>query len=337
MASAKSEPPMASESATGRELRSRPERANELPTTLYRLRCFQTVVEEGGIKRATVRLHITQPALSYQIKQMEEEMGSQLFYRGPGGMRPTEAGRLLYRHAQEIGAQVRQAERAVRELSEGAKGEVRIGTVNSVGIYFLPRLLFAFRKRYPAAHPTVFYRESDDIVSTLLADQLDLAVLADPRPEKRLRYETLFEERVAFVCGRTHPFFGRPTVKVDQLADTRFVALSAQTPTGALIAGHLERLGLAVDPVVESENVETVKRMVALGMGVAFLPAMVIERDETGSACEGRLWSCALDPPLLRRIVLVTWNEPRTSRAVDAFIDQARGFGAAWRAERRGA
>src|SRR3990172_7887805 len=105
---------------------------------LHQLQCFIVVLEEGGFKRATARLGITQPALSYQIKQLEEELGVQLFHRRAGGITPTEAGRLLFQHAQRVSAAVRQAQRAIKELSEGTAGEIRVGTVNSIGIHFLP-------------------------------------------------------------------------------------------------------------------------------------------------------------------------------------------------------
>ncbi len=304
----------------------------QLRTTLYRLHCFEVVVEESGFKRATTRLHITQPALSYQIKQLEEELGAQLFYRRPGGVSPTEAGRLLFQHAQQVSAAVRQAQRAIKELSEGAAGEVRVGTVNSVGIYFLPQLLLTMRERYPAMRPTVIYREADDIVDNLLANQLDLAILADPRVDRRLRYETLFEERVSLVSGRSHPFFGCPTISPKRLKGVQFVALSPQTPTGVLIANYLDRLGIAVEPVIEADNVETVKRMVEIGMGIAFLPDMVTEREVAGgSNPNGRLGRSLVDPPFTRRIVLVTWNERPASRAVTAFIEEVRCRSSTWR------
>ena len=300
-------------------------------TTLNRLHCFEVVVEEAGFKRATARLNITQPALSYQIKQLEEDLGAQLFYRRPGGVSPTEAGRLLFQHAQQISAAVRQAQRAIKELSEGAAGEVRIGTINSVGIYFLPRLLLRMRERYPAMKPTVLYRDSDEIVDTLLANQIDLAILADPRVDRRLRYETLFEESVSLVTGRSHPLFGAQTVRPKRLKGTQFVALSRQTPTGALIASYLDRQGIDVEPVLSTDNVETVKRMVEIGMGVALLPDMVTECDVVGEARpDARLARSAVDPPLTRRVVLVSWNEFTASRAVAAVIDELRDQSRAW-------
>ena len=300
-------------------------------TTLNRLHCFEVVVEESGFKRATARLNITQPALSYQIKQLEEDLGTQLFYRRPGGVSPTEAGRLLFQHAQQVSAAVRQAHRAIKELSEGAAGEVRIGTINSVGIYFLPKLLHSMRERFPAMKPTVLYRDSDDIIATLLANQIDLAILADPRVDRRLRYEPLFEERVSLVTGRTHPLFGVPTVRPKVLKGMQFVALSRQTPTGALIASYLDRLNVAVEPVLSTDNVETVKRMVEIGMGVAFLPDMVTECDVVSEARpDARLGRSLVDPPLTRRVVLVSWNEFPASRAVAAFIDELRRQSSVW-------
>jgi LysR family hydrogen peroxide-inducible transcriptional activator len=298
-------------------------------TNLNRLRCFEVVVEEAGFKCATARLHITQPALSYQMKHLEEELGAQLFLRRPGGVSLTDAGRLLYTHVQRVSAAVREAERAVKALP--AVGEVRIGTVNSIGTYFLPQILSTMRERHAAARPIMYRARSDEFIEALLARRVDLAILADPRVDRRLRYETLFEERVSLVAGRSHPFFGMPTVKVEQLRDAQFVALSPQTPTGALTRKYLHKLGIEVEPSVSAEDVETVKRMVERGLGVAFLPDMVIERDLVSRTNPGgRLSRSLVEPPQTRRIMLVTWNEVPSSRAVCAFVDEVRRQSAEW-------
>jgi DNA-binding transcriptional LysR family regulator len=88
---------------------------------LHQLQCFIAVLEEGGFKRATARLGITQPALSYQIRRLEEELGVQVFLRGPGGVQPTDAGRVLRDHAPPVIAAVRDAHQAVRELAGDAR------------------------------------------------------------------------------------------------------------------------------------------------------------------------------------------------------------------------
>jgi len=298
-------------------------------TTLNRLHCFEVVVEEAGFKRATARLHITQPALSYQMKHLEEELGAQLFHRRPGGVTLTEAGRLLFVHVQRVAAAVREAERAVKELP--AVGEVRIGTVNSIGSYFLPQVLRTVHERQPATRPILYRARSGEFIEALLANQVDLAILADPRVDRRLRYQTLFEERVSLVAGRSHPFFGSATIRPDQLKGAQFVTLSQETPTGALIRKYLDRLGVVVEPVVSTEDVETVKRMVEMGMGVAFLPDMVTERDAvTRVNPGGSIARIPVEPPLTRRIVLVTWDEVPASRAVAAFLEEVRRLSSTW-------
>jgi len=298
-------------------------------TSLNRLRCFEVVVEEAGFKRATARLHITQPALSYQMKHLEEEMGVQLFHRRPGGVCLTDAGRLLYTHVQRVSAVLRRARRAIEELP--AVGEVRIGTVNSIGTYFLPQVLGALRQRHEAMRPVPYRSRSDDSIEALLASQVDLAILADPRVDRRLRYETLFEERVSLVSGRSHPFFGSPTIRPEQLKSAALVALSQQTPTGALTRKYLDRLGIALDPVATADDVETVKRMAEMGMGAAFLPDMVTEREVVSRANPGgRLARSLVEPALTRRIVLVTGGDSPPTRAVAAAIDEVRRQGSTW-------
>ena len=298
-------------------------------TSLNRLHCFEVVVEEAGFKRATARLHITQPALSFQMKHLEQDLGVQLFVRRPGGVTLTDAGRLLFAHVQRVSEAVRRAEQAVRDLP--AAGQVRIGTVNSIGTYFLPPVLAALQQHHSATVPILYRARSGEHIEALLANQVDLAILADPRVDKRLRYETLFEERVSLVSSRSHPFFGRAEVGVEELQRAPMVALSLQTPTGVIVHKWLERLGVRVEPAVSTEDVLTVKRMVEMGIGAAFLPDMVVERDVVSrSNPEGRLFRSAVAPPLTRRIVLVTWGEASPSRAVGAFVDEVRRIAAGW-------
>lgn len=299
---------------------------------LHQLRCLLAVIEEGGFNRATTRLHITQPALSYQIKQLEGELGIRLFDRRPGGVTPTEAGRRLANHARVVLEAVRQARQSVEELADGVNGEVRIGTVNSVGIYFLPQLLWSLRGQFPQLRPNVLYRHSHEIIEALLANQVDLALVANPSSDRRLQTEVIIEEQVWLVCGRSHPFYGRKHIRPSELKGTQFVALSQQSPTGRLVRDHLARMGISVEPVVSTDNVETVKKMVEIGLGVAFLPEMVTAGEvncEDGTG--GRLARLQVGPPVTRRIVLAYWKNSEPSRAMATFIDQLREHAQSWK------
>lgn len=299
---------------------------------LRQLECFVAVVEEGGFNRATTRLHMTQPAISYQIKLLEADLAIPLFYRRSRGITPTEAGRVLYKHAQLIQSAVRKGEQALERLSDGVAGEVRIGTVNSVGIYFLPEVLHGMRIQQPSARPTVLYRNSHEIVDALLANQVDLALVANPQPDRRLQLETILEEHISLVCGRNHSFYGRQRVEPAELKGQPFAGLTVENPTGQLVRDYLAKLGVTVDHVVSTDNVETIREMVEADLGVAFLPDMVTAR---GVPCEGYplgpFSRAKVDPPLTRRIVLATWKQFEPTPAVSAFMDALREHGANWR------
>lgn len=291
---------------------------------LHQLECFIAVLEEGGFKRATARLGITQPALSYQVKRLEDELGVQLFHRQPGGITPTEAARVLVEHAHHVIGAVHDAHQAVRELTDGVTGEIRIGTITCLGTYFLPQVLWEIRAQHPNVRPKLLYRNSDDLLEALLSNKLDVAMVPDLAPDARLAREFVFEEPISLVSSAGHPFHGRRTVEVAELASAQFVALSQQTSTGVLIRRHLEKLGVSISPVFSADDVETVKMMVEEGMGVAFLPDMVT-RD--AAAAEDRpqgLWRSAIEPPLSLQMVVATLRDTHHSLALDALIDEVR-------------
>ncbi len=297
---------------------------------LSQLQCFIAVLEEGGFKRATARLGITQPALSYQIKRLEEELGVQVFRRGPGGITPTEAGRVLLDHAHQIIATVREAHQAVRELSGGVSGEIRVGAIKCVGTYFLPRVLWEVQARHPLVRPKILYRDSEELIDALVASRLDVAMVVDPTPDSRFRHDRVFDEQISLVSGPGHRFYGRPTVEVSELQEVQFVALAPHTSAGKLIRAYLSRLGVSIVPSVSTDNVETVKRMVEVGMGVAFLPDMATADDVAEDGQPARLWRSSIEPTLSLPLVLVSWRDAHHSRAVDAFIEEVCRIGRRW-------
>lgn len=299
---------------------------------LHQLHCFMAVAEEGGFNRASHRLRITQPAVSYQVKQLEGELGCALFHRGPRGVTTTQAGRVLFDHARRIFETVRRAEHAVERLADGVGGDLRIGTVNSVGMYMFPDVLRGMRARFPGVRLTILYRNYYDVMEALHTNQIELAVVANPAPERSYTSETLIEEPVSLVCGRNHPFFGRTEVAAEDLQDLDFIALTDESPTGQICRDYMKLLDLAQDPVVLAENVETVKRMVEIGLGVALLPNMTTSEEiSCALRLAGRLARIDLSPKLTRRIVLVTWSDAELSPAASAFVALLRERSKHWR------
>jgi len=297
---------------------------------LHQLQCFIAVLEEGGFKRATARLGITQPALSYQIRRLEEELGVQVFHRGKGGITPTEAGTALLGRAHQIISAVREAHRAVREKAGGVTGEVRIGTVKCVGTYFLPRVLLGIRDHHPMVRPKILYRDSDELLEALLAHRLDVAMAVDPPPDARFVHQGVFDEQISLVSGPGHPFYGRHSIDLEELRAVQIVSLSPRTSAGALIHTYLERAGISLVPTVTSDDVETVKKMIEAGLGVAFLPDMATQEEVAVRGRPARFWRSAVEPTLSLPLVLVTWRDSNHSLALDAFIEEVRQVGRVW-------
>jgi DNA-binding transcriptional LysR family regulator len=301
---------------------------------LQQLQCFIAVLEEGGFKRATSRLGITQPALSYQIKRLEEELGVQVFRRGPSGITPTDAGRILLDHAHHVIAAVREAHQAVRELSGGVTGEIRIGAVKCIGQYFLPGVLMQIRAKHPGVRPKLLYKDSEDLLEALLANKVEVALVVDPAPDERLAFTPVFDEQISLVSGRGHRFYGRATVDVAELKDVTFVALAPHVSAGALAKRYLDRQGISLTPTLTAEDIETVKHMVESGMGVAFLPDFATAEDVTPDGRPARLARSTVEPTLSLPLSIATWREARPSLAVEAFVAEVRRIGLEWEGTR---
>jgi DNA-binding transcriptional LysR family regulator len=302
---------------------------------LQQLLCFIAVLEEGGFKRATARLGITQPALSYQIKRLEEELGVQVFRRGPGGITATDAGRTLLEHAHHVIAAVREAHQAVRELSGGVTGEIRVGAVKCVGQYFLPHVLREIQVKHPGVRPKLLYKDSDELLEALLANKVDVALVVDPPADERLAYTPVFDEQISLVSGRSHRFYGRATVDVAELKDESFVTLAPQISAGALARRYLDRQGISIVSALATDNIETVKRMVESGMGLAFLPDMTTADDVTPDGKPARLSRSRVEPTLSLPLSVATWRQARPSLAIDAFVAEVRDVGLTWEGTRQ--
>ena len=289
---------------------------------LHQLRCFLAIVKEGGFNKATVRMQMTQPALSYQIRQLEKELGTSLFHRRPGGVSPTAAGRVLSIHAEGVMETVRRAHRAIEELSERMAGEVRIGTISSIGVHVLPQVLAAIREEYPAIKPSVLYHHSNVIVEALASNKIDLALMVNPQADNRFKRDTIIEERLFLVCGKNHPLFGQDSISSSELKLQQFISLPSDSFTGQLIRDHLAKLGVSVAPVVSTNNIETAKKMVEMGLGIAFLPELLISPNiVTKENPQGTLGLLDAGPLLVRKIAMVTWKHMDVSKTIRTFAD----------------
>ncbi|HEY5676765.1 MAG TPA: LysR family transcriptional regulator [Myxococcales bacterium] len=293
---------------------------------LHQLQCFVDVVEKGGFRRATAGLEMTQPALSYQIKQLEDELGVALFHRRAGGVAPTEAGRVFLEHARAVIAAVREAHRAIHDMAEPS-AELRIGCLPCIGTYFIPDVIQELQARHPTVRPKLCYGDSAGLLEVLIAGQLEAALVADAPPDPRVRQEIVMQDRISLISGPGHPFHRRPSVAVQEVKDVQLVMLSTKSSTGALIRRYLDAQGVNVQPVLSSDDPETLKMLVEEGMGATLLPDMATRAEVVAGGGCGPLWRSAVEPLLIRNVILVTRSGVENSPGLDVFVQEVRAKG----------
>ena len=187
------------------------------------LRYFVVVAEELSFNRAAQRLHMTQPPLSNQIKQLEEELGVLLFTRTSRGVRMTEAGEALLEEARRFFVQLQQATRVVQRVGHGEVGRLTLGFVPSASNEVLPPILRTFRHRFPDVE--LFLREMrpDRVVQRLHDKQIDVGFLYLPLDDASLNIECVSREPLVLALPESHPLAARPRVELQALAEEPFI------------------------------------------------------------------------------------------------------------------
>jgi len=194
---------------------------------LRRLRYFVAVAEESSFNRAAQRLHISQPPLSNQIKQLEEELGVRLFERTSRGVRMTEAGEALLEEARRVFVQVDQTVNLVRRVGYGEVGRLTLGFVPSASNEVLPPILHTFRHRYPDVE--LFLREMrpDRVVQRLHDKQIDVGFLYLPLDDVSLNIECVSREPLVLALAESHPLASKARVELQALAEEPFILPAA--------------------------------------------------------------------------------------------------------------
>lgn len=289
---------------------------------LRRLRYFVAVAEELSFSRAAKRLHIAQPPLSNQIKQLEEELGVLLFKRTSRGVLVTEAGELLLEEARRIFVQVDQTTRIVRRVGHGEVGRLALGFVPSASNEMLPPILRSFRDRFPDVE--LFLREMrpDRIVQRLHDGQIDAGFLYLPLEEPAFNIECVSREPLVLALPERHPLASEAQVELQALAEEPFV-LPARYHMPGLYGQVTEACRQAgfVPNAVQKDVwlMQTIVGLVAGGIGVALVPASLQNIPRRGVAYKP---VHGLSPTVGLGMI---WRRGAPGAVLNSFLQVARG------------
>ena len=249
------------------------------------LKIFCDLVETESFSLAAERNFVTQSAVSQQVRALEERFKRRLLerVRGRRELHLTPAGEAFYESSREVLRAYGQLEESMRQLTGAVSGTVRVATVYSVGLHELPPVVRQFMSLYPQAKIDLEYSRTTRIVRDVLSGAVELGVVAFPERRRGLEVLTLDGDRLVLICAPTHPFARRKKVAASELQGQDFVLFERDIPTRRATDRILRSHGVSVQRVAEFDNIETIKRAVEVGLGVAIVPRpSVLDEQRTG-------------------------------------------------------
>jgi DNA-binding transcriptional LysR family regulator len=241
------------------------------------LKVFCDIVESGSFSYAASQNFVTQSAVSQQVRSLEEKYDCRLIERGRAGVKPTPAGQMLYHASKEIVQRYLDLENRLREIGSVVAGSIRVGTVYSVGLHELPPFLSEFLRSYPAVNLHLEYLRSNRIYEDLLEGKIDLGVVAYPAKRGQIVTVPFREDELVLVVPADSALARNGRISVADLAGQNLVGYERDVPTRKACDRILRDHGVKPLYVMEFDNIETIKRAVEIGQGLAIVPRMAVE------------------------------------------------------------
>lgn len=286
---------------------------------LNQLKLFLDLVREGSFTRVAEHNRLTQPAVSLQIQRLEHELGAKLLERTTRRVLVTEEGQILAGYARDILARSAEAKQVLQERKGLMVGTIRVAAIHSVGLHELPAYLKRFIKKYPEVHVHIEYHPSDTVYQLVNQGAADVGLVAYPEPRDSLITIPFLEDEMVVIVNPEHPLAQThtDTIRLEELNGSDMIAFDGNIPTRRATDGVLTQHGVRVNVKMECDNVEIMKKMVEVGMGIAFVPQYSV-LDE-GGRMDLHILRLA-DYCFLRPLGIIHRKGQPLSRPVQAFL-----------------
>ena len=240
-----------------------------------RLEAFLEVARLGSMRGAARSLHLGQPALSARIVALEDELGARVFERSKRGVRLTLAGRALVPHAERALEAIEAGRSAVSQVEQGDDGELVIAAASAINASVVPELVARFRRYHPGVHLYVHTGDAERIIELVAfgSAQLGLIQEASPSRDHRVRATPLYDEALMLTARPEHPFVAEGPIPLARLSDATLIFYDRTSEDYESTRSLLKAGGVTPYGVIEVDSVDTARRLVALGLGVAWLPS----------------------------------------------------------------
>ncbi|MEV5894818.1 LysR family transcriptional regulator [Nonomuraea fuscirosea] len=287
---------------------------------LRQLEYFVAVAEEAGFTKAAARLHVAQPGVSAQIRQLERELGEPLFDRSARAVRLTAVGEAVLPYARAALAAVSGMRLVTDELTGLLRGRVVMGGVSTPSVLDLPGMLASFHDRFPAVEIALVENDPESLLDGITSGRLDLGLLGLGAPlPPGVAVQVVVDQKLVAVVHPDHELAGARSVTVPELAGRRLVSLPVGTGLRAALEDACARAGFAPQVAYEASEPYVLGQLAARGLGLAVLPESAV------AAAASQLRVLEVTEPALRGRMGVVWRaEGPMSPAARAFIEHAR-------------
>ncbi len=285
-----------------------------------RLQVFYTVAKLLSFTKAAEQLYMTQPAVTFQVKQLEEHFNTRLFERSHGRISLTPAGELALDYAERILNLTAEMEARISELTGQVSGPLLIGASTTIAEYMLPRLLGEFKQKHPDTQARLTVANSETIERKVADHTLDIGLIEAPSHLANLVTKVCCEDELVMICAPFSELARLPSVSPQQVAAQPYISRETGSGTRECIDEYFRANGVNLDEmnlVMELGSREAIKGAVAAGLGVAIVSGTTVAKEVR----LGELVAIPLNPPLRRQLSLVYPQEKFRSKLLQSFLD----------------
>jgi DNA-binding transcriptional LysR family regulator len=268
---------------------------------------FRDLVETSSFSRAAEVNGITQSAVSQQVRAIERKFNVTLIDRGKRSLELTDEGRAFLAASRDILDAYENLGNRLESIRRVVEGEVRLATVHSIGLHELPPYLRASRKLHPGVEVKVDYCRYSEVYDSVRDGSSDLGLVAYPVRRPGLRVMTFWRDKLVLICAPGHRLARKKRARLADLVGEKFVAFEPDLPTRKEIDKRLRERGVRIRPILEFDNIETVKRAVAIEEAVSIVPEICVRDEVRGET-----------------LVAVEIDEPEMWRPLGALVQRAK-------------
>jgi DNA-binding transcriptional LysR family regulator len=287
-----------------------------------RLQVFHAVAKQLSFTKAADVLFMTQPAVTFQIKQLEEHCNTRLFDRGHGRISLTPAGEVVLEYAEKILSLSEELDQRIRNLTSEVSGSLHIGASMTIAEYLLPRILGEFKAQFPSVKPRLSVANSETIENRVAAHTIDIGFIESASHLPSLQTEVCCDDELQMICKVDHPLAKFKQVTAKQLAAYPFISREPGSGTREFTDNYFRSQGVApedINVVIELGSPEAQKGVVETGLGFAIASRVASAREKKIA----EIVSVPLQPRLIRKLSMVYPKERFRSRLINTFAEFA--------------